>query len=454
MMFHKSKKDILNGIIPEQILVFTVPLIGSYLLQQAYQIADSIILGRYAGKIALAAIGASNSIVNVILNLISGISAGIMIVLAQNMGRGDIDRAKATVKTGMFVAIVLGGVLTLGVVLSARKILELTGCPIEAVNDSMVYLRMYAFSFIPYIIVSVGNYTFRAMGDSKSSITLTLIISITKIVLDVLLTAIFKMGIWGVSISTLAAQAICMIVVLAVFGTTPEFYHYSLLEFGFDNELLKKIISIGVPVAMQNVLFAFSNLIIQAKINTYGTDTIAAFSLYNSVDNYYWCFANAIGSAIITLCGQNYGNKNYKRVKEFVKHGLIIDLIGSALIGAGAIVFGRNLLPMYTTDINVINISFDMLITVALFYPTYIFIEIISGALKACGDTTNSMIITLIGICVVRVCYVLFVKFTSALQILYCYPISWVVTSIIFIVYYLIFKKKKLIDISKEIYEG
>ena len=107
---------------------------------------------------------------------------------------------------------------------------------------------------------------------------------------------------------------------------------------------------------MQNVLFAFSNLIIQAKINTYGTDTIAAFSSYNSVDNYYWCFANAIGSATITLCGQNYGNKNYKRVKEFVKHGLIIDLIGSALIGAGAIVFGRNLLAMYTTDINVINI--------------------------------------------------------------------------------------------------
>lgn len=444
MLFRKSKKDILNGKISEQILIFTIPLIGSYLLQQAYQIVDSIILGRYAGTIALAAIGASNSIINVILNLISGMSAGIMIVLAQNMGKGDTDKAKDTVKTGMFIAVVLGGILTLSIVFFGERILSLTGCPQEAVADSMVYLRMYAFSFIPYLIVSIGNYTFRAMGDSKSSISLTLIISITKIVLDILLTAVLKMGIWGVSISTFSAQMICMIVVLSVFGTTPEFYHYSFLEFGFDSQLLKKIIKIGTPAAIQSVLFAFSNLIIQAKINGYGTDTIAAFSAYNSVDNYYWCFANAIASASITLCGQNYGNKNYKRVKGFVKHGLIIDFIGSTLVGIGAIIFGRTLLSMYTTDLNVVNIAFDMLEIVALFYPTYIFIEIISAALKACGDTANSMIITLIGICVVRVAYVLFVPFTDVLQILYCYPLSWVITSIIFIVYYLIFKKKKL----------
>ena len=444
MIFHKSKKDILNGIIPEQILIFTMPLVGSYLLQQVYQIVDSIILGRYAGKVALAAIGASNSIVNVILNLISGISAGIMIVLAQNMGKGDTDKAKQTVKTGMFIAVVLGGTLTLSTVLSARQILELTGCPQEAINDSLIYLKLYAFSFIPYLIVSIGNYTFRAVGDSKSSITLTLIIAVSKIVLDVLLTAVFKMGIWGVSISTFAAQMICAIVVLSVFGTTPEFYHYSLLEFGFNPELLKKVLRIGTPVAIQSMLFAFSNLIIQAKINTHGTDTIAAFSAYNSVDNYYWCFANAIASALMTLCGQNYGNKNNKRVKGFVKYGLIIDLIGTVLIGACAIIFGNSLLSMYTTDTNVISIAYKMLKIVALFYPTYIFIEVISAALKACGDTTNSMIITLIGICVVRVAYVSFMPFTSSLQILYCYPISWVITSTIFIIYYFIFKKRKL----------
>lgn len=444
MILRKSKKDILNGIVPEQIIIFTVPLVGSYLLQQAYQIVDSIILGRYVGKIALAAIGASNSIVNVILNLISGISAGIMIVLAQNMGGSNTEKAKQTVKTGMFIAVVLGGILTLSVVLLARRILELTGCPQEAISDSLVYLKLYAFSFIPYLIVSIGNYTFRAVGDSKSSITLTLIIAVSKIVLDVLLTAVFKMGIWGVSISTFASQMICAIVVLSVFGTTPEFYHYSLLEFGFDSDILKRVLSIGTPVAIQSMLFAFSNLIIQAKINTYGTDTIAAFSAYNSVDNYYWCFANAIASALMTLCGQNYGNKNNKRVKEFIKHGLIIDLIGTVLIGTCAIIFGNNLLSMYTTDTNVINIAYNMLKRVAIFYPTYIFIEVISAAIKACGDTTNSMIITLIGICVVRVTYVLFVPFTNALQALYCYPISWIITSTIFIIYYAFFKKRKL----------
>lgn len=446
MRFRKSKKDILNGKVPEQILIFTIPLIGSYLLQQAYQIVDSIILGRYAGKIALAAIGASNSIVNVILNLISGISAGIMIVLAQNMGKGDTNKSKDTVKTGMFIAVVLGGILTLAIVLFGKQILVLTGCPIEAINDSQIYLKMYAFSFIPYLIVSIGNYTFRAMGDSKSSISLTLIISISKIVLDILLTAVLKMGIWGVSISTFAAQMICMIVVLTVFGTTPEFYHYSFLEFGFDYELLKKILKIGTPAAIQSMLFAFSNLIIQTKINTYGTDTIAAFSAYNSVDNYYWCFANAIASASITLCGQNFGNKNYKRVKQIVKYGLIIDLIGSVIISTCAIMFGNNLLSMYSTDTNVITIAYNMLKVVALFYPSYIFIEIISAALKSCGDTTNSMIITLVGICVLRITYVLFVPFNNVTQVLYCYPLSWVVTSIIFIIDYSWFKKNKLIE--------
>lgn len=445
MRLHKSKKDILNGNISQQILLFTVPIMGSYLLQQLYQFVDSIVLGRYAGVEAMAAVGGSATmIINILNNFIAGLASGLMIVVAQNYGRGNSEKVSATVKSGMFICFVLGGITTIINCLLSKTILKLTNCPIEIINESTTYLCLVFAGTIPYMLYNFGNNILRATGDTKRSLLFEITIVVVKITLDIILTAILKLGVWGVGISTLVSYIACGIIVLYIFNNTPDCIQYNIKNFGYDSEMLINIFKIGLPVAIQSVLFAFTNLLIQIKINVFKTDTIAAFSIYNSVDNFYWSFSNAIGSAVITIAGQNYGNKNMKRVHETIKFGLIIDLIASIAIGAFNYYLGRYIFNIFTTDINVINIATDMIKVISIYYTTYSLVEIISCAIKGCGDSVNSMIIALIGICAVRIVYLLTSTFTKGVQIIYCYPISWAITSLIYLVYYLANKKYRL----------
>lgn len=445
MKFHKTKKDILNGNLAEQILIFTIPVCGAYLLQLLYQIVDSIVLGRFAGVEAMAAIGGSPlMVINILLNLISGIASGLMIVVAQNYGRGNHDAVNKAVKTGIFIAIVFGGLVSLISAVSAKPLLYAMGCPEETISLSLIYMYFYFIGLIPYTIYLFGINILRATGDSKTSSMFTVVLAVVKIVLDVLLTAILKMGIWGVSISTLVSYLICGIVVLVVLYRTPLSYHYDIKEFGFDLKTLKEIFRIGVPVAIQSAVFAITNTYASIKINVFGTNSIAAYSIFNNIDNFYWSFTNAIGAAVITIVGQNYGNKNMKRVKSALHNGIVIHLIASVLFGAFEYFCCEALASIFTTDLDVIDITKQMVQVVAISYSTYILVEMISSTLKGCGDSMNSMVIAIIGICVVRFMYLYMFEFENATQILYCYPISWGITSFIYLIYYLFNDKYRL----------
>ena len=439
----KLKKDILNGNIAQQILLFTIPVCGSYLLQQLYQFADSIVLGRYAGVEAMAAVGGSATmIINVVLNFITGIATGVTIIVAHNYGRGDSQKVSDSVKTGMFVSIILGGLISIVGVVISKSLLIFTNCPAETINLSLIYIRCYFASIIPYTIYVFGNNILHAIGETKISIVFTIIIAVVKIILDIVLTVIFNVGVWGVSISTSASYLICGIVVLIILYRTPESYHFDIREFGFDKTILIKILKIGIPVAIQSAVFAITNVFVSVKINEFGTNTIAAFSSYNNVDNFYWSFTNAIGVAIITITGQNFGNKNNKRVKDTLKYGILIHSIASIVLGGLELLLGKYIFGIFTTNKEVIGISFNMLKIVATTYLTYVLVEMISGSLKGMGDSVHSMIIAIIGICVVRISYLMFFNITTPYQVIYCYPISWSITSIIYLIYYLINKNK------------
>ena len=445
MMFRKNKKDILNGNIPEQIMLFTIPICGSYLLQQLYQFADSIVLGRFVGVEAMAAVGGSASmIINILLNLISGIAAGLMIVVAQNLGKGDHQKVSDAVKTGIYIAVVFGGLISIISGLSAKPLLQLMNCPAETIDYSLIYMYSYFVGIIPYTIYIFGINILRASGDTKISILCTIIIAFVKIILDLILTAVLKIGVWGVSISTVVSYLICGIFVLIVLSETPNSYHYSIKEFGYEKNISKQIFKIGLPVAMQSALFAITNAYISVKINMFGTNAIAAFSSFNNVDNFYWSFTNSIGAVVVTIVGQNYGNKNMKRVKQTLKHGIIIHFIASILIGALEIFFGRYIIQLFTTNLEVINIATRMVQNIAITYSTYILVEMISSTIKGCGDSLNSMIIAFIGVCGTRLLFLTFFPFTNVCQVLYCYPISWTITSLIYLIYYLSNKKYRL----------
>lgn len=444
-MFHKSKKDILNGNIPEQILLFTIPICGSYLLTQLYQFVDSIVLGRFVGVEAMAAVGGSATmVINIILNLISGIATGLMVVVAQNLGRGAHERVGEAVKTGMFIAVVFGGLISIISVIAARPLLYIMNCPADIIEPSLIYMYSYFAGIIPYTIYTFGVYVLRASGDTKISIYCTVIIALVKIILDLILTAVFNFGVWGVSISTVASYLVCGIFVLIVLNKTEYSYHFELKDFGYEINLLKQIFKIGFPVAIQSALFAITNAYVSVKINLFGTNSIAAFSAYNNVDNFYWSFTNSIGAVIITMVGQNFGNRNMHRVKQILKNGIIIHFVATILIGIFEFTCARTIINVFTTNQEVINIATLMVQNIAITYSTYILVEMISGTIKGCGDSVNSMIIAFIGVCGTRILFLTFFPFTSVYQVLYCYPISWSITSIIYLVYYLTNKKYRL----------
>ena len=445
MRLIKGKKDILNGNIPEQLLIFTIPVCGAYLIQQLYQFVDSIVLGRYAGVEAMAAVGGSATmIINILLNIITGLATGAMVIVAQSYGRRDPERVHDAVKTSMFIAVVFGGIISILSALASKPLLQLMDCPQETIPLSLIYMYSYFAGIIPYTIYTFGIYILRASGDTKISLLFTIIIAATKIIFDVLLTAILNLGVWGVSISTFLSYLICGIVVLVILNKTTDTYQYSITDFGFEIEALKNIFKIGIPVGIQSAVFAITNALVSVRINAFGTNSIAAFSSYNNVDNFYWSFTNALGAAVVTIAGQNYGSKNMKRVKQTLKHGIIIHIFATILVGGFEFFAGKFIFHIFTTNNNVVEIADNMIKFISLSYPTYILVEMISSTIKGCGDSMNSMLIAIIGICATRFTYLTLFNFIDVVQVLYCYPLSWTVTSLIYLIYYLCNKKYRL----------
>ena len=443
---HKSRKDILNGNITQQLLLFTFPYCMGCLLQQIYAFADGIILGRIVGTSALASVGGSaTAIINVMLNFISGLSNGVLVIVAQHYGRGDKEGVKKAVQTAMFISLALGAVLTLVGIMSATPFLKIMNTPTETISDSLTYMYFYYASFIPYLIYMTGTSILRATGDTKRPLIFIGIQAITKIGFDLIFAGIFKLGIFGTSLATFVSNLICGILILVLFALTPDSYSFNIKELGFDSNNLKESLRIGVPSGIQTSVFSLSVLMLQAKVNAFGTNAAAALTAFNNVDNIFWAQTNGLGLAVITLVGQNYGSKKYKRVSSIVKKAIIIDLIICVYMGLINGYLGKYELTLFTSDPEVINIGEQMLKTVSFNYWTYTLVEVLSCFGKGIGDMFNNMIISTIGICVVRFVYLMLFPLKTPKDVLFVYPLSWFVTGSLYLIYCLFSKKYKQI---------
>lgn len=428
----------LNGNLIQQILLFFVPVFLGYLFQQLYNTFDAIIVGRFVGKQALAAVGGSTStMINLLVNFILGLSSGVTVLIAQYYGSGYFEEVKKSVKTGMFMAVVLGGVMMIAGYILTPWLLSLLNVPADIIDYSITYMRVYFLGSIPVLIYNVGSSILRATGDSKRPLIFLIIACITNIVFDILFVTVFKMEVFGVALSTVLSEVISCVLILYVFKHTSDSYQYSIKDFGFDSKLLKKTLYIGLPAGIQSVLYSVSNLSIQASVNSFGTDTIAAYTAFGKIDALYWNYDSAFGIAVMTVAGQNYGARNIKRIKDTTIKGTIMELIGSTIIVLGCLLFGKELLGLFTDDINVINIGLQMLSFLALAWPIFNIIEVISSVTKACGDVIVPMVISAIGICVVRILWLSIYPFKTVVEALWCYPISWIITAIAFIIYYI-----------------
>ena len=434
-----SINQITEGVIWKQLLIFFFPiLIGSF-FQQLYNTVDSIIVGQFVGKEALASVGGSSAqIVGLIVGFFTGLSSGASVAVAHFVGAGNTKAANEGLHNAYAISIGGGAIFSvIGLVLTPT-LLRLMHTPADTMEGSMIYLRVYFAGIIFTFIYNMGAAILRATGDSRHPLYYLVVCCLVNIVLDILFVLFFRLGVLGVALATLAAQAVSAVLVTRKLLLSTGLLHLKLREIRFHSDVLKRQLRMGLPTGLESVLFSITNIAIQAALNTFGTDTTAAWSAYGKLDTVFWMVCSAFGISITTFVGQNYGAGKYDRVKKSTRVCLAIALSISAVIVVVLISARAFLFRLFTTDENVAAIGCRMLAFIAPWYLLYIFIEVLGGALRGMGKVIIPVIITLLGVCVLRIIWLIIVMNVSPTleAIMFSYPITWIITAIAFIVYY------------------
>lgn len=444
----KTTNQITEGIIWKQLLFFFFPIVFGTFFQQLYNTIDTVIVGHFVGKEALACVGGSSSqIINLIVGFFTGLSSGASVVIAQFFGAHDKRSLHESLHTAYAFSIFGSILITVVGYLLTPNMLRWMHTPAELIPNSTLYLRIYFLGIIFVFIYNTGSGILRAIGDSKSPLYYLIFCCIINIVLDILFVVVFHLGVLGVAIATLLSQLVSAFLVTWNLMKTNKHLHLNLKEIRIYKKVLHSQLYIGVPAGIQSVMFNITNVFIQSALNRFGTDTVAAWSVYGKLDAIFWMVSGAFGIAITTFVGQNYGAGKKDRVLKSTRICLAMDLTVSILL-ALFLIFSRNVLfRIFTNDPTVINIGSNMLLLIAPWYIVFIFIEVLSGALRGIGDVIVPMLLTMFGVCILRIIWIFVaLKFHPTIDaIIFSYPVTWSLTAILFIAYYLV-KTKQLRD--------
>jgi len=430
--------DLTEGNIWKSIIWFSIPLLIGNLFQQLYNAVDSYVVGNYVGKAALAAVGASTPVINMLIGFFMGIATGAGVVIAQYFGANDVNRMKKAIHSSVALTLVMAVILTIIGLLGTNTLLHAIGVPDDVFAQSSQYLAIYFGGITFTLIYNMGSGILRAVGDSKRPLYFLIIASMINIVLDFIFVKGFSWGVVGAGIATLISQALSAMMVCFVLFSTKEDYRLILKDIKFDKPILKRIIKIGLPTGIQQSIVSLSNVIVQSYVNVYGSSVIAGYSVTVKIDGFVNLPLQAFNMAITTFVGQNIGAKKYDRVKK----GAYITLI-MAMITIGSFVilmyfFGRDIIALFNQETEVIEAGRLMQL---IFIPFYLFLpinQVINGVLRGAGKSSVPMYIMVFCFVILRQIYLFFItKVTSSVgYIFFGWPITWIICSILFVIYY------------------
>ncbi|WP_461816233.1 MATE family efflux transporter [Faecalimonas sp.] len=449
MKKNKITNPITEGVIWKQLLIFFFPIVIGTLFQQLYNTVDAIIVGRFVGKEALASVGGSSAVLaNFVIGFFTGLSAGASVIISQFCGANDRENMQKGLHTAYAFSILFGIIISIAGFILTPWLLRITKTPNDVFADSVLYLKIYFAGLIFMLIYNMGSSILRAIGDSKRPLYYLIICCFINIGLDILFVVYFHMGIAGAAIATLIAQAVSAILVTYSLMTSYDILKLNLREIRIDFSMLKAEFKIGLPSGLQSCMYSLTNIIIQAAVNNFGTDTAAAWAAYGKLDAIFWTICGSFGIAVTTFSGQNYGAKCYERVKKSIRVSLIMALSVSAILITFLMIACRPLYHIFTTDTDVINLGVYMLKLITPSYIIYVFVEIYSGALRGIGDVFIPTLITLGGVCFVRIPWVVFVTpmKNEVSTLLFSYPMAWAATLLFLFPYYL-YQRKKLLSL-------
>ena len=436
----KNNKNTLlmtQGNVWKLLVTFSIPLIIGNLLQQMYNTADSIIVGNFVGSNGLAAVGSGTALINLIIAFAQGASVGAGVVVSQYIGADKKDKIKISFHTSICISIILGLILSLLGIFASPSLLIMMKTPKVVLKSSILYLQIYCGGLIFNVIYNMATGILNAAGNSKKPLVYLAIASFTNIILDLLFIKIFNLGVMGAAIATDISQAISCILAIGYLLRVKSDYQLYIKDLKINKETAVKIIKIGLPTAIQNMVISFSNVLVQSSVNAYGATAMAGYAAYLKIDGFNILPVLSISMAVTTFTGQNVGANRLDRVKKGMYSSLIMVLVYTAFIGAVLLIFSHQVLGLFTHSAHVI--TYGQLV-MKYFCPYYFLLgilNVLAGTVRGAGKGIPPMIILLFSMCIFRILWIkIALPFYSSIDgVFILYPISWLVGAILMIFY-------------------
>lgn len=437
MKTHESR-DLIHGSIAKSIFWFSIPLLVGNLFQQLYNTFDSYVVGNYVSKQALAAVGASSPIINMLIGFFMGLATGAGVIIAQYYGANDHERLKKAVHSSAALTLVMAIFLTVLGILGTNPMLHAVGTPSDVLPESSMYLTIYFAGITFTLIYNMGSGILRAIGDSKRPLYFLVIACIINIILDFLFVKFLHLGVAGAGYATLIAQAISAIMVVYVLMNEKGSHRLIFKDICFHFPILKKIIMVGLPTGLQQSIVSLSNVIVQSYVNSFGSSVVAGYSASIRIDGFVNLPLQSFNMAITTFVGQNIGAKQYERVKKGTRVALGMTLAVIASISLLLFFYGESFIAIFNSEVDVIQAGRTMQLAFVPFYIVLPIVQIYNGVLRGAGKSSIPMYIMVFNFVILRQIYLAIITklTTSVFYVFMGWPVTWMTCAIMFIIYY------------------
>ena len=423
--------DMVNGPLLSRILIYAFPLILSGVLQLLFNAADIVVVGKFTGSHALAAVGSTSALINLLVNLFIGISIGTNVMVARYCGARDWQNCEDTVHTSIAISII-GGILMIFVgILFARPLLELMGTPADVITHSVLYMRIYFLGMPAFMIYNFGAAILRAIGDMKRPLYFLTVAGIVNVIFNLFFVIVFRMGVAGVAIATVVSQVISAILILMCLLKMDGMCQLHKDKIKLHGDKVKEMLRIGIPAGLQGIVFSISNVLIQSSVNSFGSIVMAGNTAASNIEGFVYTAMNAIYQTSLSFTSQNLGNT--ARIKKILLTCLGIVTVIGLVLGQGAYLLGRPLLSIYSSDPAVVDFGMIRLSIVSATYFLCGLMDVCCGSIRGLGYSIMPMLVSLTGACAFRVLWIFTVfQVEHTLFSLYIsYPISWILTFVV-----------------------
>ena len=441
-MERRYSLDMTKGPFLKKILIFALPLMLTGLPQLAYNSADVIVVGRFAGKEALAAVGSTGSLVNLFLNVFLGISIGSGVMVARHIGEGNDKTIHECVHTAMLLSVICGVFIGFLGFVASPFMLRLMDVPDDVIDLASVYLKIYFLGSPGLLAYNFGAAIIRSTGDTKRPLYFLTLSGVVNVVLNLVLIIVFKMGVSGVAIATIVSQYLSAVLIVVYLTKMPNACRLVFSKLKIYKEELKSILILGLPAGIQNSLFSVSNVIIQSTVNSFGSVAMAGIAAGSNFDSYIYTCTNAVAQTTMTFTSQNMGAKRYSNIGKIYRYCLIIATVAGVSMGVFGCVFPDEIVALFSDDAGVIEIGAARMLQIMPFFFFCSLMDVAANQLRGMGKSFEPMIISLLGGCGIRIFWIYFIlPLNHSLPFLYwAYPVSWVITFLVLFACYFVMK--------------